>query len=308
MIKGKVFNIQRYCTEDGPGIRTAVFLKGCPLSCLWCSNPESQKSSLEFYIDNALCRRCHKCIEVCRTKAITIDFQESTKEERLIINRDKCIGCDDCRVACPAGAAKSFGEIMTTEEVLKEVLKDKVFYERSGGGLTITGGEPTLQSEFSKELIVKAKSNGIKTLLETAGCTSWETFKNVALEADKLYYDLKFINPSLHKKYTNKDNKLILENLKRITSIRKGITVRIPLIPGINDSEDEIASFGKFIASLNRIERIGLLPYHKYGINKYRLLNRSYLLESLAPPTEEKISLVSDMLNKLTGYTVIVGS
>lgn len=300
-LKGIVFNIQRYSTQDGPGIRTCVFLKGCPLRCAWCSNPESQVTSPEIVIDPALCRNCGSCERVCPVSAIF----PATGSRRT--DNSKCTLCSACIDVCPANAIRLYGRLLKVSEVLDTVLRDKSYYLRSGGGLTVSGGEPALQWEFTNALTRAAKAEGIGTLVETCGHAPWEYLEKALEFADMVFYDLKLADDILHRYYTGQGNGLILENLHKVSLYKERLTVRIPLIPGINDSEKELSAIGEIIKSLPHVERIGILPYHRFGVKKYILFDRKYGFEDTSPPDERTISYARDLLEKITGYEVLVG-
>lgn len=299
MITGKILNIQRFCTQDGPGIRTTVFLKGCPLSCLWCSNPESQSMGTEYALAPLQCKRCGTCYSVCPERAVI-----KKKNGDYMIDRSRCHGCGRCFSECPFQAVRRFGYEADADEVFGEVLSDLPYYQHSGGGLTVSGGEPALQWEFTRELLRRAKKHKIGTLVETAGGTSWESLSAVLEYTDIVYFDLKAASPKLHKSFTGVDNHLILENLRLASESSERLVVRVPLIPGVNDAAEELMHIAEIIRSLPRVERIGVLPYHKFGENKYALLNRKYEMEHINVPSEEQVSHVCSVLAELTGKKV----
>ena len=291
MTTGIIFNIQRYSIHDGPGIRTTVFLKGCPLNCWWCQNPESQLSGQEMLFWGDRCIGCGACSTICPSGAIKI------KNGIPVTEKEKCILCGKCIEKCPALAREMIGEKLTVEEIIKEIEKDLVFYEESGGGVTFSGGEPLGQSEFLESLLICCQKKKIHTAVDTSGYISWEILSKISSKVDLFLYDLKIMDNERHKKYTGVSNELILENLKKLSSVHNNIFVRFPVIPGINDDYQNIKETGEFLSSL-KIAQVNLLPYHYIGIDKYRRLGRTYKLVTTQPPSEEKLSEVSAILSK----------
>jgi len=288
---GTVFNIQRYSIHDGPGIRTTVFLKGCPLDCWWCQNPESQLSGQEMIFWGDRCIGCGACSTICPSDAIQI------KNGIPITEKEKCILCGKCIEKCPALAREMIGKKLTTEEVIKEIEKDLVFYKESGGGVTFSGGEPLGQSEFLEGLLSGCRKKKIHTAVDTSGYISWEILNKISPKVDLFLYDLKLMDNERHKKYTGEFNELILENLKKLSSVHNNILVRFPVIPGINDDYQNIKEIGKFLSSL-KITQVNLLPYHYIGIDKYRRLGMTYRLAGIQSPSEERLSEISVILSK----------
>ena len=291
MTTGTVFNIQRYSIHDGPGIRTTVFLKGCPLDCWWCQNPESQLSGQEMIFWGDRCIGCGACSTICPSDAIQI------KNGIPVTEKEKCILCEKCIEKCPALAREMIGKKLTTEEVIKEIEKDLVFYEESDGGVTFSGGEPLRQSEFLESLLICCQKKKIHTAVDTSGYISWEILNKISPKVDLFLYDLKLMDNERHKKYTGVSNELILENLKKLSSVHNNILVRFPVIPGINDDYQNIKEIGKFLSSL-KIAQVSLLPYHYIGIDKYRRLGMTYRLAGIQSPSEERLSEVSAILRK----------
>ena len=255
MPKAMIFDIQRNSFVDGPGIRTTVFFKGCNLRCKWCHNPESQsfEKQMMFYKDK--CTGCGKCREVCPNHLQSCDF------------------CGKCELYCPAEARKICGREYTSGEVLAEVIKDKAFYENSGGGVTFSGGECMLQLDFLCEILKKCKAAGIHTAVDTAGNVQWESFEKILPFTDLFLYDIKAFGAELHRKGTGVSNELILENLKNLSG-RADIIVRIPVIGGYNDNDDEIRQIADFLKQI-KIIKAELLPYHAMGEHKYTALGRN---------------------------------
>jgi len=282
--KGLIFNIQRFSIHDGPGIRTLVFMKGCPLRCKWCSNPEGIKNYPELIFNEKKCVKCRRCVEVCPTRASTI-----SERGEISIDRRVCIACGKCVGVCFSGAREIVGKYMTVEEIFKEVEKDRIFYENSGGGVTLGGGEPTMQPEFARELLKMCKERSLHTAIETCGYTSWANLKEILKYVDFMYYDIKHIDPAKHKEFTGVSNKLILENLMKVFSIfRLPIVIRVPIIPGYTDSEENIRGIADFVARYGG-KMIELLPYHQLGVSKYEQYSMKYELENVKPPSEESL-------------------
>lgn len=263
--KGMVFDIQRFSIHDGPGIRTLVFLKGCNLRCQWCSNPESQRFKLDLFYQPEKCIGCQACIEVCPQKAIVI------KKRQIFFYRELCTNCGKCAEVCYAEARIIKGKKMSVDEVLKEIIKDNNFYTRSQGGVTLGGGEPLLQADFAASILKACKRKGLQTAIETAGHVPWENIEKVIAYTDLFLYDVKHMDPKIHKQYTGVDNKLILSNLEKL--VKKGvmIIVRTPVIPGFNNTKADIYNIAQHVAKL-AIKKLDLLLYHSYGKNKYNLL------------------------------------
>jgi len=291
MTTGAVFNIQRYSIHDGPGIRTTVFLKGCPLNCWWCQNPESQLNGQEMIFWRDRCIGCGACSAACTSYAIRI------KKGIPVTERKKCLLCRKCVEKCPALAREIIGKKLTSKEVIKEIEKDLVFYEESGGGVTFSGGEPLEQSEFLESLLDACREKKIHTAVDTSGYISWETLHKISQKIGLFLYDLKLMDREKHRKYTGVSNEIILENLKKLSSVHPNIFVRFPVIPGINDDSQNIREMGKFLSNL-KITQVNLLPYHYIGIDKYQRLGITYKLAATRPPSEEKLSEISGILNK----------
>lgn len=287
MIRGLISDIQRYSIHDGPGIRTLVFLKGCPLECLWCSNPESRKSSPEMLYSKIKCKRCDSCLSVCTPKAI--EDIEGTK----VIDRSICDICGKCVEACPNEAIEIAGRSMTVEEVMREVEKDVVFYRTSGGGITLSGGESLYQPEFSTALLQECHNRGLHTAVETCGFQAWDTLSKILPYTDLILYDLKCMDPTQHMLFTGVNNRIILENARKLALAKIPMIFRLPIIPGYNDSGADIKAAAEFIVTLDRVEEVELLPYHRLGEAKYQKLGIQYKLEGVSPPSIDHMQEIS---------------
>ncbi len=301
MTQGTIFDIKRYAVHDGPGIRTTVFLKGCPLACVWCHNPESHTLEPEIFYWADRCTRCGACIEACPKGAL------AWKDGNLDMDRYLCNGCGACVSICPAGARELVGRTVTVDEVMREIEKDLLFYEESGGGITLSGGEPLAQPEFCRALLQRCRSLGIKTALDTSGYAPEETLLTIAKFVDLFLYDIKSMDEERHFAYTGVSNTRILRNLKRLDQLGKRIWIRFPLIPGINDDLDHIAQLGEFVATLPSVEAIHVLPYHRGGDAKRARLEWSDPSLSLTPPTGKVIDAVLARLREIVRIPVRLG-
>lgn len=297
--KGVVFNIQRYSLHDGPGIRTVVFLKGCPLRCKWCSNPESQEQKPELSYIKSSCINCHRCVAACPLNAIT------PTEDGIKIDRTICDRCFKCVDACASGALKAEGREMSVDEVVAEVLRDESFYRNSGGGVTLSGGEVLMQYGFAAALLKALKEKGINTAIETTGYANWEHFKQVLDYTDYVLYDLKHADSDIHKEGTGVANSLILENLAKAAALDLKLIVRIPLIPGFNMDKDSV---GKSIEVLKRLghPEVNILPFHQLGSQKYVYFGKDYKLKDLKTPQDEEVEGIRRMFEE-NGFNAVIG-
>lgn len=264
---GIIFNIQRYSIHDGPGIRTTVFFKGCPLECFWCQNPESQRRKPEIFLDQENCTHCGRCVSVCPTGASAL------KDGHSAIERHKCEGCGDCVENCPNDARTLIGKYVTVDEVIHEVIRDKKYYDNSGGGVTLSGGEPLYQPEFAQSILKSCKQAGLHTAIETCGYAPWPTMEKLLECTDLVLYDIKCIEPKKHRDATGQSNELILENVKKLARCIT-MRVRVPLIPDFNDSSEEVKAIVNFVKKEMGSVEIELLPYNKLGECKYKRLDR----------------------------------
>ena len=284
---GRVFDIKRYSIHDGPGIRTTVFLKGCSLRCLWCHNPESVDPGPELMHWPGRCARCYACIKACPKDAITKDAAGA-----VAIDRKACDLCGKCAEACLYDAMQIVGREMSVEEVLSEVEKDKIFYDQSGGGVTLSGGDPFVQSAFAEALLDGCRSRGISAAVDTAGFSRNGVLDRVASKAGLILYDLKCMDDARHKELTGVSNAPIIENLKRLAAGRAEVWVRIPLVSGVNDDDNNIRRTIDFLSSLKTIRRVGILPYHSGGLEKARRIGQESHFRKFETPSEERIAAV----------------
>lgn len=299
---GIINEIERFAINDGPGIRTLIFFKGCPLRCKWCSNPETQNPLPEIYYFEDKCIFCQSCIAACPNNAIKADYLRN----KVITNRRICTGCGNCAAVCHAQARRLVGIEKNVKEIMKEVKKDEPFYILSGGGVTLSGGEVFFQPDFALEILKACKKEEIDTAIETSGFASWKTMERLLPYIDHVLIDIKHMNSSLHKYWTGVSNELILENIKRIDAQKKDYIIRIPLIPGVNDGEENIKELKNFIRELQNIKEIHVLPYHTLGRGKYRYLEREYELEHLKKYTKEEIKKIVSKL-EIEGVKIVTG-
>jgi len=286
---GVISNIQRYSLHDGPGIRTLIFFKGCPLVCKWCSNPETQKKEKEIMFNSNLCIGCGKCVEVCPEKIKPNEF----------LGSKRCRKCGKCVEVCPAGARRIIGRQVTINELFEEVVKDEQFYRSSGGGVTLGGGEPCLQVPFARVLIEKCVQRGIDVAVETSGYCSEDKFIRLIELVNHLFVDIKHMNPKKHKTFTGVTNELILNNIKCAAKIEKvNLTIRVPVIPGFNDTPNELEDIAKFVSALDPKISVELLPFHKFGASKYQALGRAYCYQNTIPPDENRMRIFRNIFRR----------
>lgn len=304
MTSGRVFRIERLSSVDGEGLRTVVFLKGCPLKCTWCSTPESHRLSTDFGHKKDKCINCFACVEACPLGAISYD----RSQRNFFTDRHACNDCLRCIQACPTSARVAHGRTMTVEALLAEVQRDSIFYFHTGGGMTVSGGEPLMQKDFLIALLRGCQEIGINTAIETCGYAPWNTFVEVLPYLDALYYDLKQMDRLRHMQVTGVGNELILENLQKIDNSNYSIPIiiRLPLIPEINDSDENIDALGWFCKKIKKLSEIQVLPYHRLGIETYHQLSMSYPLASFEPHAEEIVEKKVAILKKM-GLKVRVG-
>lgn len=309
---GYVFNIQHYSLHDGPGIRTLVFLKGCPLRCKWCSNPESQLSHPELAYNANKCIgsvECGLCLKVCHSGAVGVgngNNKTGSSNDKIKINRELCDNCLKCTEVCPPKALITYGKLMSVENVLDAVEKDSVFYSRSGGGLTIGGGEPLMQPEFAAGLLKEAKRRRINTSLETCGYAEWDNVEKVCAHLDTIFFDIKCIDSAKHKEFTGVENRKILENFRKVCKRFPNIPiiVRTPIVPGFNDSEEDIVAIANFINITSNVQ-YELLAYHRLGEVKYDFIGREYPLNSSVTINKERIEPLKKIAKSVLNIKVL---
>ena len=301
MEKGIIFDIKRYAIHDGPGIRTTIFFKGCSLRCWWCHNPEGLVIQPELiFKENRCIKGCTECIISCPKEAL------SRVDQYISINRKECDLCGECVKVCPAGALEIIGREMRVQEIVKEIEKDMIFYDESGGGVTFSGGEPLMQPEFLDALLEECKERDIHTAIDTCGYAPFEVIEKIRDKVDLFLYDIKMMDDEKHIEYTGVSNEPILDNLKKLAEQGSVIMVRLPIMPGINDDDDNINKIAEFILSLRCIKDISLLPYHRAGSEKYQRLNKAYRMDKTQPSSDEKIVEIKKNLEHL-GFKVKVG-
>ena len=313
-MKGYVFNIQKYTIHDGPGIRTEIFLKGCPLKCKWCSNPESMGIHPEVGVYSSRCigiDKCGCCLKVCPELSKGTLF--AAGNHIFGINRNVCLGCLKCADACPSNALMVWGKSLTVESVMKTILSDSEFYEKSGGGVTISGGEPLVQWGFTFELLKECRKNNIHTCLESSLHVRPEILEQSYPVTDMIITDIKHMNSEKHREYSGVGNELILNNITKTVEANKQLIIRIPVIPGHNNSEENIKTTARFISDRlgNRVTQVQLLPFRQLGVEKYESLGMQYGMNGFqAPPREvweQNILFLVDVM-KSYGIPAVAGS
>lgn len=299
-LSGMVLSVSRFSVDDGPGIRTVIFLKGCPLKCIWCSTPEGQKEMPELMHFKDKCTLCKKCSQVCPQKALKIT------EEGLDVQRQLCTVCGTCVGVCLYDAMKIAGRKMSVDEIVEEVQRDVLFYQTTGGGVTLSGGEPLYQADFSAEILKRCKQLGINTAIETCAFGEWEAMRALIELSDFVFFDVKHMLPKKHLCYTGVTNYHILENIRRaVIGFRsKKFTIRVPIVPGYTDTIENLCRLSEFVTSLPYKVPVQLLPYHRLGVVKYYALGRNYKLKDIVPPTHDQLARVETILKSLGVVTV----
>ena len=290
---GMITNIQRFSVHDGPGIRTTVFLKGCPLRCLWCHNPESAHAGQELGYHKNRCTLCGQCVAACPHGALSIDRQEVRRNTAL------CRSCFACAQACPTGAMELYGKEMTPTEVTEIVLRDKRYYDKTGGGVTFSGGEPLFQADFVVETARLLKQHGISIAVETSLFSSACAVEKVASVTDHFMVDIKAMDDEIHCRAMGCSNQPILENLRRLAALGADVLVRIPVVPGVNDDKENIERTARFLLEYTPYRTMELLPMHKLAAHKYEALGREYPAQDIPLPEEEHIEALRNILRNL---------
>jgi pyruvate formate lyase activating enzyme len=300
MTTGIIFDIKRYAIHDGPGIRTTVFMKGCPLACPWCHNPEGIEPAPLLTYNQSRCIRCGACVENCPQKALCLTT------EGVVFTGVPCMLCFTCTEVCPSGARQKIGRELTASQLFNEIRKDALFYDTSTGGVTFSGGEPLMQAEFLLEVLELCGHENLHRAVDTTGHASPKALMAVAAQTDLFLCDLKMMDPDRHKKYTGLSNHLILENLKRLAGNGADIIIRIPLIPGVNDDVKNLEQIGSFLNLLANVNKVHLLPYHDFQKSKYHRFGMPSGSGALKPPDRQQLARARKQLESF-GLQVAIG-
>lgn len=299
-VTGIIFAIKRYALHDGPDLRVTVFLKGCPLSCPWCHNPEGMRFGLEIHTMPNKCVGCGECVPACPGQAL------HAGPKGIVRDQSACAACGTCAEVCPALAHEALGQRRSVADVMREIAKEAPFFEGAQGGVTFSGGEPLAQPEFLEALLVACGHRGWHRAVDTSGLTSWEVLARIALLTDLFLFDLKHMDSATHRQVTGVDNTLILDNARRLAELGSAIRFRMPLIPGLNDDEANIEATGRFIAGLPGASGIDLLPYHSTAKGKYAKLRRSYPGEAIPQSDPDQTARAAQIL-QARGLSVRIG-
>lgn len=300
MQTGRIFDVKQYALHDGPGIRTTVFLKGCPLSCWWCHNPEGIDPEAQIVYRSRRCIGCGECVAACSHDALSLTADGVAKDDQ------KCQIIGTCAEICPTEAWELVGDVVTAEKILEIVKKDLPFYKQSNGGVTFSGGEPLMQPEFLSTCLMLCGQEGIHRVVDTSGYAEKSILEIISKETDLFLYDLKFMDSEKHKLYTGVSNQQILANLKYLARSGANVIVRFPLIPGLNDDDQNIDLVGMFLRVLPEIKMVHMLPYHGYQERKYALLDTQYRVKEIPRLTPEKLNQAKERLEDF-GLSVELG-
>jgi len=301
MSVGTIFDIKRFAVHDGPGIRTTAFLKGCPLSCHWCHNPEGQKYTPELMVRASKCTGCGDCIAACQTGAI--DIVDNVPS----IDRTLCMSCGDCASACPTDALEMVGRSITAEDLISKLERDVTFFDQSGGGVTFSGGEPLSQPDFLLELLSLCGAHSLHTTVDTSGYAPGDVIDKVAGLASLFLYDLKLADSERHRLYTGVSNEQILDNLNRLSVLGVPVIVRVPVVPGYTDDHENMEAIACFVARLHRLYPVDLLPYHRAAADKYSRLGMPNYLEGTLAPSRLELEQIADIFMRYEVPVMIGG-
>ena len=301
MKKGIIFDIKKYAVHDGPGIRTTIFFKGCPLNCWWCHNPEGIPPERALLFRESQCLpACRACIDACPQHALV------PMGPSLQIIKEKCTLSENCVNTCPTEALQMAGKEFSASDLMIEIEKDRIFYEQSQGGVTFSGGEPLMQPEFLRQMLEICQERNIHTIVDTSGYTRWKNLDSISPYVNLFFYDLKIMDDQKHRQMTGVSNKIILENLRGLTEKGQQVEIRLPVISGFNDTEENRAQTTNFLLSLPGIKQISLLPYHKLGTQKYIHLNKDNPMPDIQPPSQEFMQQLQDKY-LASGFQVNLG-
>jgi pyruvate formate lyase activating enzyme len=299
--RGVIFNIQKYSIHDGPGVRTIVFFKGCPLRCRWCSNPEGISSKYQVMTLEDRCISCGKCVEACPQGVHSLQLLSDGSVKHQVNRESICIGCGQCEANCSQEAVRIAGREVTVKEVMDVIMQDSAFYWSSGGGVTLGGGEVTRQPDFAVAILKECKKQGIHTVIETCGYTEWNVMKELAKYVDLFLYDLKHIDSEEHRRLTGVNNERILKNMIGLFQIGANVTVRMPLITNMNDSREVLEKAIKFVEIVSKdgnLQGIEILPYHKLGVSKYKQLGLKYSINEDFGYNRKQLEEIEEFLKK----------